>query len=97
MYMPEKPAPITTASKFCVALAICSSNQSWTTDEIDPRSPEADQASYPSPERSEPARLIAMLAGYNDAVKNNAGQGWLVPHALGAAPQAGACDSILST
>ena len=31
---------------------------------------------YPSPpERREPARLTAMLAGDNDAVKNNAGQG----------------------
>ena len=34
----------------------------------------------PPPERSEPARLIAMLAGHNDAVKNNPGQGWRAPH-----------------
>jgi hypothetical protein len=36
MYIPEKPAPITTASKSGVVLAMCFSNEFWITGEIDP-------------------------------------------------------------
>ena len=41
------------------------------------REPTAQLTQTPPPERSEPVRLIAMLAGDNDAVKNQAGQSGL--------------------